>query len=203
MSDIPSLDEHRPDAQMPPVNPSGDAESAKLKLVYPGNLPSSEEINPPQGEPLPPINRPSDGGDVDLTRFEATSTADIAGVKTLVTAIPVVRPGDVRDYFRLHAGDEWWKPKPFCFITVPIIGIKNPVLHLIDEELAKTYLDAADYFRRRLILGSKPNDVFFMASLPCDNLDNSWIGIGGSLAAPPLPHHLAYGSVPRRFEKLR
>jgi hypothetical protein len=28
------------------------------------------------------------------------------------------------------------------------------------------------------------------------------IGIGGSLAAPPLPHHLAYGSVPRRFEKL-
>jgi hypothetical protein len=29
------------------------------------------------------------------------------------------------------------------------------------------------------------------------------IGIGGSLAAPPLPHHLAYGSVPRRFEKLR
>jgi hypothetical protein len=31
----------------------------------------------------------------------------------------------------------------------------------------------------------------------------SKIGIGGSLAAPPLPHHLAYGSVPRRFEKLR
>jgi pimeloyl-ACP methyl ester carboxylesterase len=28
------------------------------------------------------------------------------------------------------------------------------------------------------------------------------IGIGGSLATPPLPHHLAYGSVPRRFEKL-
>ena len=28
------------------------------------------------------------------------------------------------------------------------------------------------------------------------------IGIGGSLAAPPLPHHRAYGSVPRRFERL-
>jgi len=25
------------------------------------------------------------------------------------------------------------------------------------------------------------------------------IGIGGHLAAPPLPHHRAYGSVPRRF----
>ncbi|MXW20053.1 MAG: AAA family ATPase [Gammaproteobacteria bacterium] len=27
------------------------------------------------------------------------------------------------------------------------------------------------------------------------------IGIGGSLAAPPLPHHRAYGSVPRRFDQ--
>ena len=25
------------------------------------------------------------------------------------------------------------------------------------------------------------------------------IGIGGHLTAPPLPHHRAYGSVPRRF----
>ena len=29
------------------------------------------------------------------------------------------------------------------------------------------------------------------------------IGIGGSLAAPPLPHHLAYGSVPRRFGQVK
>src|SRR5215469_732980 len=28
------------------------------------------------------------------------------------------------------------------------------------------------------------------------------IGIGGSLAAPPLPHHRAYGSVPRRFDQI-
>ena len=26
------------------------------------------------------------------------------------------------------------------------------------------------------------------------------IGIGGRLAVPPLPHHRAYGSVPRRFD---
>src|SRR3982751_6376914 len=29
------------------------------------------------------------------------------------------------------------------------------------------------------------------------------IGIGGSLAAPPLPHHRAYGSVPRRFDRVK
>jgi hypothetical protein len=28
------------------------------------------------------------------------------------------------------------------------------------------------------------------------------IGIGGRLTAPPLPHHLAYGSVPRRFDRV-
>src|SRR5262249_44581264 len=29
------------------------------------------------------------------------------------------------------------------------------------------------------------------------------IGIGGSLAAPPLPHHRAYGSAPRRFDRVK
>ena len=29
------------------------------------------------------------------------------------------------------------------------------------------------------------------------------IGIGGRLAAPPLLHHRAYGSVPRRFDRVR
>jgi len=40
-------------------------------------------------------------------------------------------------------------------------------------------------------LGSEFND--FLCAL---------IGIGGRLATPPLPHHRAYGSVPRRFESL-
>lgn len=29
------------------------------------------------------------------------------------------------------------------------------------------------------------------------------IGIGGRLAAPPIPHHRAYGSVPRRFDRIK
>ena len=29
------------------------------------------------------------------------------------------------------------------------------------------------------------------------------IGIGGHLAVPPLPHHRAYGSVPRRFDRIK
>src|SRR5208283_5120279 len=33
--------------------------------------------------------------------------------------------------------------------------------------------------------------------------DRRLIGIGGRLATPPLPHHRAYGSVPRRFDRVR
>ena len=35
--------------------------------------------------------------------------------------------------------------------------------------------------------------------------DTAWsvIGIGGHLTMPPLPHHRAYGSVPRRFDRIR
>src|SRR5260221_12144953 len=29
------------------------------------------------------------------------------------------------------------------------------------------------------------------------------IGIGGHLAVPPLPHHRAYGAVPRRFDPVK
>ena len=41
-----------------------------------------------------------------------------------------------------------------------------------------------------------------MSRFPDEEHLSSWagIGIGGSLAAPALPHHRAYGSVPRRFE---
>ena len=35
------------------------------------------------------------------------------------------------------------------------------------------------------------------------DLDGGLIGIGGRLATPPLPHHRAYGSVPRRFDRVR
>src|SRR6202030_1854868 len=33
--------------------------------------------------------------------------------------------------------------------------------------------------------------------------DRLVIGMGGHLAVPPLPHHRAYGSVPRRFDRVK
>jgi DDE superfamily endonuclease len=55
-------------------------------------------------------------------------------------------------------------------------------------------------------------EVFYLPAYapernPVDYLNNDMkgevIGIGGSLAAPPLPHHRAYGSVPRRFDPVK
>src|SRR5271166_1577175 len=44
------------------------------------------------------------------------------------------------------------------------------------------------------------HDRFF--STP-DRWSRRKIGIGGCLAEPPSPHHLAYGSVPRRFDRVK
>jgi hypothetical protein len=137
--------------------------------------PTDEIIGPPQGEPMPPIDKPADDDDdVDLSRFEAKTTADIAGVKTLLTGLPVLKPGEIKDYFVLHPGEGWWKRPPYCFIDVPVIGVAKSILHLIDEGIAKRNLDAEDFFRFRVVLGSKPYDVFFLCRVPTENLDNPW-----------------------------
>src|SRR6476619_8130781 len=39
-----------------------------------------------------------------------------------------------------------------------------------------------------------------LLSMEANGSFGSMIGIGGHLAVPPLPHHRAYGSVPRRFD---
>ena len=36
-----------------------------------------------------------------------------------------------------------------------------------------------------------------------ETIEKYRIGIGGHLTMPPLPHHRAYGSVPRRFDRIR
>jgi hypothetical protein len=51
----------------------------------------------------------------------------------------------------------------------------------------------ADMWRRREARQYRP---FLSRMASCSRPS---IGIGGRLAAPPLPHHRAYGSVPRRF----
>ena len=70
------------------------------------------------------IVKPADGF---MEKFRSKRPATIAGVETLLTALPVLRLADVRDFFRLHPDEEnYWSPE-LCFVSVPIKGVKKDV----------------------------------------------------------------------------
>ena len=60
------------------------------------------------------------------------------------------------------------------------------------SQLATRLLDTLGSPAR--VLAARPDTLRAVAGL---------IGIGGHLTMPPLPHHRAYGSVPRRFDRIR
>jgi len=113
-------------------------------------------------------------GEFDLSKFKSTQDADIANVETLFTALPHYRIADAKDYVRLHEDEsKYWSPE-LCFVAVPIKGQKDNTLHLIDETIAKKYLESARIQRFRLALAAKPYDIFFLCQVPTRNLDNLW-----------------------------
>ncbi len=75
-----------------------------------------------------------------LEKFRSKRPPTIAGVATLLTALPLLRIADANDFVRLHPSEEdYWSPE-LCFVSVPIKGEKRDMLHLIDEEIAVQYL---------------------------------------------------------------
>src|SRR5262245_27246997 len=96
-----------------------------------------------------------------LEKFRSKRSPTIAGVETLLTALPVLRISESNDFVRLHHSEDCWSPE-LCFVSVPIHGEKRDQLHLIHEELAMQYLAAKKIKRQRLALASKPNDNFFL-----------------------------------------
>ena len=98
----------------------------------------------------------------------------MANVETLQTGLPHHNIAQAKDFVRLHPDEEvYWSPE-LCFVNVPIKGQKRDTLHLIDEDLAMRYLPSGRILRFRLVLATKPNDVFFLCHLPTRNTDNQW-----------------------------
>jgi hypothetical protein len=113
-------------------------------------------------------------GKFSLDRFRSKRSPTIAGVETLLTALPVHSISEAKDFVRLHPDEEaYWSPE-FCFVNVPIKGQKRETLHLIDEDLAMRNLPSGRIQRFRLALAAKPHDVFFLCEVPSQNLDNPW-----------------------------
>jgi hypothetical protein len=107
-------------------------------------------------------------------KFKSKNAPSISGVETLLTALPILKIGDVNDWTRLHPSeDDYWSPE-MCFVAVPIKGTKRDMLHAIDDDLAVQHLPAKKIKRHRLALACKPHDVFFFCIVPSQNLDNAW-----------------------------
>jgi hypothetical protein len=134
-----------------------DTKKAKLELVA-----DDESLS---------IAKPSG---FSLDKFRSKRDPAIANVETLLTALPHNTIAQAKDFVRLHPDEEnHWSPE-LCFVNVPIKGQKRDTLHLIDEDLAMRFLPSGRILRLRLVLASKPHDVFFLCHVPTRNTDNSW-----------------------------
>ena len=127
-----------------------------------------------ESEPKLSIKKPDEKFSLD--KFKSKRAVALANVETMPTDLPIHSLADAKDFVRLHPDEEnWWSPE-LCFVNVPIKGQKRDTLHLIDEDLALKYLPPGRILRFRLVLATKPYDVFFLAQIPTRNLDNDWNG---------------------------
>src|SRR5262249_52404883 len=110
----------------------------------------------------------------NLNKYKSTRAATVAGVETLLTALPHHPIAQAKDFVRLHPDEEaYWSPE-LCFVNVPIKGQKRDTLHLIEEEIAMRHLPSGRVLRFRLALATKPYDIFFLCHVPTRNPDNLW-----------------------------
>jgi hypothetical protein len=132
------------------------------KLKNESNKPSDKTVS---------IPKPSG---FDLNKFKSKRGAVMANVGTMQPALPHHSIAGARDFVRLHVDEKNYWSDELCFVSVPVVGQKGNLLHLIDEDLALQFLESGKIIRHRLALASKPNDKFFLAHVPSQNLDNSW-----------------------------
>jgi hypothetical protein len=109
-----------------------------------------------------------------LDRFKSKRGAIIANVETQQGALPHHGISQAKDFVRLHPHEADYWSEEYCFVNLPIQGMKRDTLHLIDEDLALLYLPSGKIIRHRLALATKPFDVFFLCHVPSQNIDNSW-----------------------------
>jgi hypothetical protein len=133
--------------------------------------PENNTATPETESAATPIAKPSA---FNLDKFKSKRAAALANVETLLTALPIHKIGEAKDYVMLHFDEVNYWSHELCFVSVPIKGQKRDTLHLIDEDLAMQYLPPARIIRQRLALATKPFDVFFLCIVPTRNPDNAW-----------------------------
>jgi hypothetical protein len=138
--------------------------------MIPETAPKTTPETTPETTPMT-IAKPSG---FSLDKFKAKKLATVANVETLPSALPVHNMAAAKDFVMLHPDVEAYWSDELCFVSVPIKGRKNSVLHLIDEDIALKFLESGEIQRFRLALATKPYDVLFLCTIPTRNLDNPY-----------------------------
>jgi hypothetical protein len=131
--------------------------------------PAAKSAPAPAPEEPGSIEKPPPGE--ILARFKTKRPLD-ERIQTLLPALPHGKISEAKDYVRLHPDDAYWSGE-YCFVMVPVPGIKGSVLHLLASDLAEARPPGSLQFFR-LALATKPHDQFFLAQVPSRNLDNEW-----------------------------
>jgi hypothetical protein len=161
----------------PPVSSEEPAAKSFPRSPQPANqeviqaaIPSRTATNiDPNVEPVS-IAKPAE---FSLDAFKSKKGPNLAGVETLLTALPHHPMSQAKDWVRLHPDEASYWSSELCFVNVPIKGAHD-TLHLITEDLALRHLHSGRVQRFRLALATKPYDRFFLCHVPSQNLDNLW-----------------------------
>ena len=151
---------------MKPRKPMGEPPDLGGTSDEPETVQREDEVKEVVAIPKPPA--------FSLDGFKSGGLSDIAGVETLQTGLPHYPISHAKDFVRLHPDEAKYWSDELCFVKVPIKGMKGDTLHLILKSVAKRNLDAGKVLFFRLVLASKPGDVFFLCHVPSRNPDNEW-----------------------------
>jgi hypothetical protein len=119
-----------------------------------------------------PVSIPKPKGESKLAKFKSANLT-LEKVETRLPGLSHHSIADAKDWVRLHPDEENFWSDEYCFVNVPIPGQKREQLHLVLSELA-ALLPPARVQKFRLALAAKPNDNFFLAHVPSQNLENKW-----------------------------
>jgi hypothetical protein len=123
--------------------------------------------------PTEPIAQPAD--DFDISRFSAGDAykPEISGVRTVLQKLDMLSLSDAKDWVLVYDNPAYITP-PLMFISVPVQGQRHNAVHPIDRDVALRNCSDREIDQFRLVLAARPHDRFFLAKVPCTNLENSW-----------------------------
>jgi hypothetical protein len=134
--------------------------------------PKAETASPETTAVEKSVSIPKPKGESKLAKFKSANL-EPEKVETRLPGLPHHPIADAKDWVRLHADEANYWSEEYCFVNVPIPGQKREQMHLIVSDLA-AQLPPARVQKFRLALATKPNDNFFLAHVPSQNLENKW-----------------------------